>query len=134
MILINDFYSYCFQVELETKLFNLCSCDTYPSLEEVKQILQEGVNVNCIDENGSTPFLSLLATEKKNGHDNLIEIVQLLIQHGLDVKCENNNGSNALTLLFQFYQKENLIEIAQLLIKNGCEVTPDLQTRDEISQ
>jgi ankyrin repeat protein len=103
-------------------------------LEEVKQILQEGVNVNCIDENGSTPFLSLLGTEKKNGHENLIEIVQLLIQHGLDVKCENNNGSNALTLLFQFYQKENFIEIAQLLIENGCEVTPDLQTRDEISQ
>jgi hypothetical protein len=52
-------------------------------LEEVKQILQEGVNVNCIDENGSTPLLSLLATEKKNGHENLSEIFQLLIEHAL---------------------------------------------------
>ncbi len=119
--------------------------DTYPSLEKVKKLLQEGVNVNCADEKGSTPVLSLLATEKKNGHDNLIEIVQLLIQHGLDVKCKNNNGSNALTLLSQFYRKENLIEIVRLFIENGCEVTPDMQTmmisnnqenekRDEISQ
>ena len=118
----------------------MCSCDTYPSLEEVKQILQEGVNVNCIDENGLTPLLSLLATEKKNGHDNLIEIVELLIQHGLDVECENNNGSNALTLLCELYKKKNLIEIAQMLMENGCELTQGriklqlMQTRDEISQ
>jgi len=70
-------------------LFALCSRDTYPSLEEVKHFIQEGVDINCTNEEGVSPLLNL-AKEKNNGENNLVGILQLLIQHGIDVNCKTN--------------------------------------------
>ena len=99
----------------------MCSRNTFPSLKELKKILQEGVDINFTNGKGLTPLLCLTA-EKKIGHDNLIEIFQLLIQHKIDVNYKDNAGWNALITLCRYYQNENLIEIIKILIRHGIDV------------
>ncbi|XP_046439709.1 probable serine/threonine-protein kinase irlC isoform X2 [Daphnia pulex] len=115
-----------------------------PSVEEIGKLIQEGVDINVKDPNGSTPLLHV--AENKIGSDKVVEIVGLLIQNGanvnslncegenallimIDINCQDKNGSNALTKLSEFYQNENLIEIIQLLIQNGIDVNNKINVR-----
>jgi ankyrin repeat protein len=110
------------KIPLQTELIDLCSGDTYPSVDSIKNLIEKGVDVNCVDRNGSTPLLHLVKSKSSAGANNLLELLRLLIDEGIDVNCENDNGDNALTLLCQNYKNENLIDIIQLLIENGIDV------------
>jgi len=52
-------------------------------------LLEHGVNVNALDDDGSTPW----HLASKSGK---FEVARLLIEHGADVGAEDNNGETPL--------------------------------------
>jgi ankyrin repeat protein len=78
-------------------------------LDNVKKLLDKGVDVNDKDKYGTTS-LSLAA---KNGHE---EIVELLLRKGADVNVKNNAGHTSL----QMSARQGHTEIITLLLKNGA--------------
>jgi ankyrin repeat protein len=101
---------------------------TYPSVDSIKNLIKNGVDINCVDKDGSTPLLCLI--QKKVDDDDkssvlnadLIDIIRLLIKNGIDVNSKDRDGSNTLHLLSRNYKKENLIDIIRLLLENGIDV------------
>jgi ankyrin repeat protein len=88
--------------------------DTYPSVEEIEILIQEGMDINSVDEKELTSLLHL-AGPKRNDSENLFEIFRILIQNGADINCKNKDGKNVLHLLCEHYKKENLIDLISLL-------------------
>jgi ankyrin repeat protein len=101
-----------------------------PSVEEIKILMREGVDINAKDKKGLTPLLQM--AENKSGSGNALEIMNLLIQNGANVNSlDSNKGKNALLLLcdnHQNHQNENLKEITGLLMQSGLNVTPETVT------
>jgi hypothetical protein len=60
--------------------------DTYPSVEEIEILIQEGMDINSVVEKELTPLLHL-ADPKRNESENLFEIFRILIQNGADINC-----------------------------------------------
>jgi ankyrin repeat protein len=111
------------RIPIDQQLFTLLKKHTNPSEEEIKPLIDQGFDLNCVDENGLTPFLYLIQ-KKLNTRDNpsLLEFIQFLIENGINVYCEDNNGCNVLHPLCSNYRNENLIDIIRLLIKKGIDV------------
>ncbi len=95
--------------------------DTYSSVEEIEILIQEGMDINSVDEKELTPLLHL-ADPKRNESENLFEIFCILIQNGADINCKNKEGKNVLHLLCEHYKKEDLIDFISLLIENGIDI------------
>jgi ankyrin repeat protein len=105
----------------QRKLFALLKSQTNPSEKGIKTLIDNGLDLNYVDENGLTPLFCLI---KKKGNDksSLLKLLQLLIEKGIDVNCKDNNGRSALHFLCYYYKNENLIDIIRLLIENGIDV------------
>jgi ankyrin repeat protein len=100
-----------------------------PSLEEIKILMREGVDINAKDKKGLTPLLQM--AENKKGSGNALEIINLQIQNGANVNSLDSKGKNALLLLcdnHQNHQNENLKVIMGLLMQSGLNVTPETVT------
>ena len=104
----------------QMKLFASLKEQTNPSEEEIKNLMDEGFDLNCVDENGMTPLFYLIEI-KGNDKSSLLKLLQFLIEKGIDVNCKNRKGENALHYCF-YYRNENLIDIIRLLIENGIDV------------
>ena len=76
-------------------------------LDTVKQLIQEGADVNHTDYRGYTPLIF-------GSQDEHLEIVKYLVEHGADVNQANNNGS---TPLISSRQNGHL-EIVKYLLKH----------------
>lgn len=87
------------------------------SAQYIHTLAQSGADVNCRDENDSTP----LTLPSEEGH---LDVVQLLLQPGADVDAVVSDGSSTL-----FYASlEEKVEIVELLIAHGAEVNEEGQT------
>ena len=73
-------------------------------------VLQTGMSINAIDENGSSVFHYACG----RGH---VDIVQACIEHGADLS-EENGATTALSLAV----KNSHTEVVKLLIEEGCDV------------
>ena len=91
------------------------------NLEEVRTLIHDGVDVNCVNSDGCTPLLYLAKVSK--GKKNLKNAMELLLSFPIDVNKKEKRGYNALHLLCWFYQQEDLIDIVVLLIAKGIDVT-----------
>ena len=97
----------------EKKLFNLME-EENSSLKEIESLIEQEVDINCVNKEGITPLLYLLM--QPNQTDNFIDVLQSLLHHGADIKTNDDNGYNALHYVCRQYQKDNLIETIRLFI------------------
>ncbi|XP_046438267.1 calcium-dependent protein kinase 2-like [Daphnia pulex] len=87
-----------------------------PKRKKIRNIIRKMLDKEPDNRIASSDVVALLKEEKEG---KAIEI---------DVNCKTKYGSNALTLLYQNYQKENLKEITGLLMQSGLNVTPETVT------
>lgn len=79
--------------------------------QTVQKLIQEGVNVNEADSNGSTALMYAISKRK-------VEVAKYLIGSGADLKAKDKHGYDAL-----IYAVENRqIEIMKILIDKGADV------------
>ena len=121
-------------------------------MNEIETLSLEGVNVNCVNEEGLTPLLQLAKHDNNTilesldlgsflpvvdveyklrrcavfnyptNSDFLMEAMKLLLRCGIEINCKDKNGWNALHYLCQYYSEDNLIDIMKLLIASGIDV------------
>jgi len=80
-------------------------------IKKVKEIIDDGININAIDEYGST---ALIAATRNCQYS----IVKLLIDVGANVNIENYSRNTSLSLAI----KKGQIEIVNLLINAGANI------------
>lgn len=88
------------------------------SVEEVKELLQKGADINTKNEYGSTPFKLAIA-------GNNYSVVQLFLQLGQNPNRESDEAIPVVTPLMSAAANGN-IELLQLLLKYGA--NPDHPT------
>lgn len=79
------------------------------TLDEAKELIENGANVNEIDLDGNLPILFVSS----------LDVAQLFIQHGANVNFQNNYG---VTPLHLSVPRDDLFEITKLFIDNGADV------------
>lgn len=79
--------------------------------QAVQKLVQNRVNINEADSNGTTPLMHA-AAEKK------VDVAKYLIESGADLKAKDKHGYDALTYAVENHQ----IEIMKLLIVKGADV------------
>ena len=79
--------------------------------EQVKFLLEIGVDINCQNCNGDTAFNKAC----EQGH---IEIAQVLLRKGYDINTKNKNGRTALILSIM----TNKMIVTEFLVDNGANV------------
>jgi hypothetical protein len=101
---------------------------TTKEFDKLKQLLQDGVDINSQDSQGRTALMmSLVPNFRNNNVFNLMntsadnndeKITQFLIENGADLNIKNNRGDTALIFAIELSNK-NAVE---LLIKKGANV------------
>uniref|UniRef100_A0A0B6YTC1 SOCS box domain-containing protein n=1 Tax=Arion vulgaris TaxID=1028688 RepID=A0A0B6YTC1_9EUPU len=90
------------------------------NLRLVTTLLEQGADVNIVEEDGMSPLHILCNSEKHNLVR--IKIAQLLLQHKIDVNLQDFLGRTALLLACH----NNQVGLVDLLIQAGCDVNiPD---------
>ena len=79
--------------------------------QTVQKLVQNGVNINERDSNGSTPLMHAVSERK-------FEVAKYLIESGADLKVKDNYGYDVLIHAIEKHQ----IEIMKLLIDKGADV------------
>jgi hypothetical protein len=96
---------------------NVCSLDV------VKKLLEQGVDVNIKAEDGSTAlmFACILTEDRKtffsDDGDGLV-LVRLLIEHGSDINAKMKNSVSALMIA----SENGFIEAVQILVEHKAEI------------
>ena len=103
---------------MENKLIDEDWWYNKPSFDEVKQIINSGVDVNAIDEYGRTPLIYAVSGSNKDK----FKIVNILIENGADVNYQDKYNWNPLIMSIKSSSGEDESEIAKLLIENGADV------------
>jgi ankyrin repeat protein len=80
------------------------------NIQEVKDLLRAGLDVNKKDYSGLSALMSAAACDRK-------EIMRLLIEHGADIDESNKDGDTALIFAVQYGHKDTV----QLLIDKGAD-------------
>ena len=74
--------------------------------EMVKVLIDEGANVDAVDENGWTAMM----------HANEAENVQVLLNAGANMAIKNNDGDTVLAMALKYKQED----VVQLLRSRGA--------------
>lgn len=81
-------------------------------LEKLKELIQEGTDINMVDPSG----LTALHYAARQGHT---EIVEFLLENNANVDAKNKAGQTPIDIV----EARNRKEIVELLIKNGATVS-----------
>jgi ankyrin repeat protein len=109
------------QKEMEKTLFNLCT-EPNPSLIKIKNLVNQGISVNCLNEDEMTPLLQLLANGEAYRHDDFVEIIHFFVEKKIDLNAKNEYGENALLKLIVNYKKDDLIDLIKLFVDNEINI------------
>jgi ankyrin repeat protein len=72
---------------------------SYGTVEDVRDLIAKGVDVNQTDEQGNTPLHTLLAIQSSmDDIDKKVEPVRTLLTHGANVNAVNRNGDTPLII------------------------------------
>ncbi|AFM28062.1 ankyrin repeat-containing protein [Desulfomonile tiedjei DSM 6799] len=87
-------------------------------VEQVKKLLDKGVDVNSRSNSGETPLMAAAW----GGH---VAVAKLLLEKGADVNAETGNGRNALVKAMEnaWMRGREQIAMAKLLIEHGAKPT-----------
>nr|CAA6823206.1 MAG: Unknown protein [uncultured Thiotrichaceae bacterium] len=80
---------------------------------ELKVVLDSGVDVNAQDDSGYTPLLRAISV-------NRLENVKFLVANGADIAIKENLGSDALNRAV--YSRYNNIKIVEFLLEQGADI------------
>ncbi|MEM4137926.1 MAG: ankyrin repeat domain-containing protein, partial [Candidatus Anstonellaceae archaeon] len=80
-------------------------------IQQVKQLIEKGANINSTDKYGYTP----LHFAAKSGNT---KVAEFLIKSGSDVNAKNKDGYTPL----HFAAQSGNIELAEFLIKSGSDI------------
>lgn len=110
------------------KTEELVKAATTKDFDKLKQLLQEGVDINSQDSQGRTALMmSLVPNFRDNNVFNLLntsaenndeKITQFLIENGANVNIQNNRGDTALIFAIELSNNN----AAKLLIEKGADV------------
>ena len=101
-----------FGADVNECLFNAIICCR---VDDVRTILESGIDVNIKNENGSTPLHEIIAVYG-NGYD--IEIIKYIVAQGGDVNAKDKDGNTP----FYLAALHCWIEPAKFLISQGADV------------
>ncbi|KAJ5071725.1 ankyrin repeat [Anaeramoeba ignava] len=101
----------------EIELHKACQSQAQNAFERIKNLIENGEDVNIKSDYKQTPLHLVCQKQKK---DNVIEIVKYLISKGADVNARNKRGKSPLDFTCQYQKKKNLIEIMKILFSNGA--------------
>ena len=105
----------------EKKLFDVIN-QKNPSVKEIENLINGGVDINCRNEQGMTPLLQLAKDSGSKQNVPVQEIVRFFVAKGVDVNVTDTNQSNALHWFCCSLNDKNLINIVRLLLKKGVDV------------
>lgn len=97
-------------------------------MNRLSQLIDQGVDVNCVDQkHQNTPLLLLCSNPNYN--EDLLTCLDILLTIGhADINCKNSRGRNALLVACLFSGYRNLIDVLRFLIDKGI----DVDARDTI--
>ena len=96
----------------EEQLRDACgSLVEYESLDEVKGLIDEGVDVDSSDQDGKTPLMWAATCDH-------VGIIRLLLDNGADVNNRTNRGTTALYGAAWYCNNEAV----KLLIERGADI------------
>jgi putative CocE/NonD family hydrolase len=99
--------------ESEKRIYPLHQAAVDGDIEQVKQLISKGVNVNAKDEEENPPLHYAVQSGK-------IEIVQLLVEAGADV----NVNAESWPPLYEAVKNDHMA-VAEYLVAHGADVNPD---------
>jgi ankyrin repeat protein len=100
-----------------TLLHNACNWDQNDQVEIVRLLLDSGVDVNSVDNDGYTPLHIACIYEHP-------EVVELLLKYGADVNKSNNDGKTPCHFAIRNP------DIVKVLLRNGADIyIPDNKGR-----
>ena len=94
--------------------------------EEVKLLLEKGIDINHQDLNGNT---ALMAASKYSNTSSTQETVEVLIKAGANLDIQNKYGYTALILASMCSNTSSKQETVEALVKAGAKL--DIQTNDD---
>ena len=80
------------------------------NITEIKRLLDNGADINCVDSFGQTPLMIAVNIMAK-------EVVSLLLQNGADINASDKTGQTALMIA----ALNNFEEIGNFLLLNGAD-------------
>ena len=89
-------------------------------LEEVKLLINAGVDINATNDHGVTPLLFAVVYNAESG-----DMVKLLLENGADVNAQSvSDGYTALMHAVKLvdFRQENRAKIVEMLLKAGADV------------
>ena len=87
------------------------------TLDEIRELIQSGIDVNKQNEYGATALIFAA----KYGGENVMEMINLLIDAGSDVNMQTKTGRTALMFAAE-YGGENAVEMINLLVNTGVDI------------
>lgn len=92
----------------------LCRADVIRDVRQALNLLNKGVDPNCLDIEQNTP---LIHASRAGSTD----VVEVLLDYGARMDATDNNGWTAL----MYAAQEAHPKIVKLLVSNGCQVSSD---------
>lgn len=95
---------------------------TGATIDCVRALIQEGLDVNNKDANGSTPVMTAIACAmlNKERYNYYIDIINVLFENGADINLCTNDGSFVFEILCRSKDVKRLEELITLLLERGA--------------
>ncbi len=81
------------------------------NFENVKKLIQQGVDVDVTTESGKTPLI--LAADSGN-----VKIAKLLVENGADIQAQDNEGFSALFI----FSHDGYLDAAKFFLDKGSDI------------
>jgi ankyrin repeat protein len=86
--------------------------------ELVRYLIERGIDVNSVADDGTTPLMDAARMPGSGGGDTRLEVVRLLVGNGAYVNARDDRGRTPLHRA----ASDGFLEGARLLIENGADV------------